>query len=93
MLSSNIVLIFFQSWQAKIVSPIQNGITYLKNKISGNDLFFTDIETLKRKNEELEKINSELEQKLRELEIIRTENETMKNYLQLTEKYQEYRKR
>lgn len=75
---------------SKIISPMQNGITYLKNKVSGNNLFFADIEQLKNTNEELEKQNSELEQKLRELEIIKTENETLKKYLELTEKYQNY---
>ena len=69
---------------SKIVSPIQNGITYLKNKIEGNDLFFADIEQLKKQN-------SEVEQKLRKLEIIKTENETLKKYLDLTEKYQDYK--
>lgn len=75
---------------SKIVSPIQNGITYIKNKVNGNDLFFADIEQLKNKNEELEKRNSELEQKIREFEIVKTENETLKKYLELTEKYQDY---
>lgn len=75
---------------SKIVSPIQNGITYLKNKVDGNDLFFANIEQLKKSNEELNKQNSELEQKLRELEIIKTENETLKKFLELTEKYKNY---
>ena len=71
--------------------PIQNGLTYLKNKISGNSTFFTDINNLQNENEELRQKNSELEQSLRELENIRTENETLKEYLNLTEKYGEYK--
>lgn len=70
--------------------PIQNGLTYLKNKISGNDTFFADIDNLQSENEELQKRNSELEQSLRELESIKAENETLKEYLNLTEKYGEY---
>ena len=70
--------------------PIQNGLTYLKNKISGNNTFFTDINNLQAENEELKQKNSELEQSLRELENIKTENETLKEYLNLTEKYGEY---
>ena len=31
----------------KLVMPIQNGLTYLKNKISVNDTFFEDINKLK----------------------------------------------
>ena len=61
------------------VMPIQNGLTYLKNKMSGNDSFFSDISKLQEENEELKKKNSELEQSLRELEIIKSENETLKN--------------
>ena len=31
---------------SKIISPIQNGITYLQNKISGNNAFFADLNEL-----------------------------------------------
>ena len=51
--------------------PVQNGLTYLKNKLSGNSTFFTDISNLKQENEKLQKKNSELEQSLRELENIK----------------------
>lgn len=72
------------------VMPIQNGFTYLKNKISGNNNFFADMDTLKNENEELKKKNSELEQSLRELEIIKAENETLKEYVNLKDKYKDY---
>ena len=72
------------------VMPIQNGFTYLKNKISGNDSFFADMDTLKTENEELKKKNSELEQSLRELEIIKAENDTLKEYVNLKDKYTDY---
>ncbi len=71
--------------------PIQNGLTYLKNKVSGNSTFFTDISNLKTENQQLKEQNSKLEQSLRELENIKTENETLKEYLGLTEKYGEYK--
>lgn len=70
--------------------PIQNGLTYLKNKIEGNDEFFSDVNNLKAENEELKKTNNELEQKLRELEILKAENATLKEYMKMTEKYPEY---
>ena len=73
-----------------IVMPIQSGLTYLKNKIAGNESFFTDMETLKAENETLKQKNSELEQSLRELEIIQSENETLKEYVNLKDKYPEY---
>ena len=81
---------FFENVASKLVMPVQNGLTYLKNKISGNSTFFTDINNLKEENEELKQKNSELEQSLRELENIKSENETLKEYLDLTEKYGEY---
>ena len=34
------------------VMPVQNGFTYLKNKISGNENFFADMDKLKAENEE-----------------------------------------
>ena len=61
---------FFENAATNLVMPIQNGLTYLKNKLSGNSTFFTDINNLKQENEELKQKNSELEQSLRELEKI-----------------------
>ena len=77
---------FFENVANKLVMPIQNGLTYLKNKVSGNSTFFTDISNLKTENQQLKEQNSKLEQSLRELENIKTENETLKEYLGLTEK-------
>lgn len=82
---------FFENIANKLVMPVQNGLTYLKNKVSGNSTFFTDINNLKTENQELKEKNSQLEQSLRELENIKTENETLKEYLGLTEKYGEYK--
>lgn len=76
---------------SKIISPVQNGITYLQNKISGNSAFFADMDQLKKENQELKQKNSELEQQLRELEIIKAENETLKQYGTLAEKYKSYK--
>lgn len=82
---------FFENAVSNLVMPIQNGLTYLKNKINGNNTFFSDIKNLKQENEQLKEKNEGLEQSLRELENIKTENETLKEYLNLTEKYGEYK--
>ena len=82
---------FFENAASNLVMPIQNGLTYLKNKLGGNGTFFTDINNLKEENEELKEKNSELEQSLRELENIKTQNETLKEYMELTEKYGDYK--
>lgn len=75
---------------SKLVMPIQNGLTYLKNKISGNDSFFEDINNLKAENERLTNENNELKESLRELEIIKAENATLREYNNMSEKYSEY---
>ena len=82
---------FFENVANKLVMPIQNGLTYLKNKVSGNSTFFTDISNLKTENQQLKEQNSKLEQSLRELEIIKSENETLKEYVNLKDKYLEYK--
>lgn len=73
-----------------IVMPIQNGLTYMKNKIAGNKSFSTDIKNLQNENEQLQQKNKELEQTVRELEILRSENATLKEYVSLKEKYGQY---
>ncbi len=82
---------FFENVASNLFMPIQNGLTYLKNKIGGNNAFFTDINNLKEENKKLKQKNNELEQSLRELENIKTQNETLKEYLDLAEKYGEYK--
>lgn len=82
---------FIENIVNKCIMPIQNGLTYAKNKLSGNESFFTDVNNLKTENEKLTQRNSELEQLLRELEKVKTENQTLKEYLNLTEKYGEYK--
>lgn len=81
---------YVESGIGKLVMPIQNGLTYLKNWISGNHDFFTDISNLSEENETLKQKNSELEQALRELEIIKSENATLKEYVNLKDKYTDY---
>lgn len=73
-----------------IISPIENGLTYLKNKIHNNNKFFEDIESLKQENKELKEKNSELELSLREYEIIKNENQQLKQELNLAEKYKDF---
>lgn len=89
--TKNTKLRFFENIASNIISPIQNSLIYLKNKINGNDAFFENIDKLKAENEELKKKNSQLEQSLRELEIIKSENETLKEYVELKDKYLEYK--
>lgn len=83
-------LSYIESLGNSIVAPIQNGLVHLKNRVQGNSAFFADLDNLKAENAELKKRNSELEQKVRELESIKAENTTMKEYMHLSEKYNNY---
>ena len=83
-------LSYIENLANKIVMPIQNGLTYVKNKLSGNSSFFINVNNLKEENENLQERNKQLEEKVRELETIKAENETLKQYVDLTEKYSEY---
>jgi len=76
---------------SKLVMPIQSGITYLKQKLSGNDNYLATMDYLKQENELLKQKNEELEEVLRNLEIIQAENSTLKEYLNLTEQYKSYK--
>lgn len=81
---------YFESAVVKLVTPIQNGLVYLKNKVEGNSSFFADLSNLKEENKKLKEENSNLEKSLRELEIIKAENASMKEDLNLKEKYTDY---
>lgn len=79
-----------ESFANNIVMPIENGLTYLKNKLNNNDKFFENIDNLKTENESLKQQKSELEKQLREFEVIKNENEQLKQQLNLAEKYGQY---
>ena len=86
----NSKLSYFENIANKVVMPVQNGLTYLKNKLNGNSAFFANVNNLKQENENLQKKNTELEEKSRELESIKAQNESLKQYLNLKEKYSDY---
>ena len=81
---------YVESAATKLIMPIQNGLVYLKNKLEGNNSFFTDISKLEEENKKLKEENSNLEKSLRELEVIKAENTTMKEYMNLSEKYSNF---
>ncbi len=88
--TENSNLSYIENIANKLVNPIQNGLTYVKNKVNGNSSFFSNINDIKNENENLKNKNNELEERLREFETIKAENQTLKEYLNLTEKYKDY---
>jgi len=83
-------LSYAEGFATSIIMPIQNAFTMLKHKVTGDTEFFTNLDTLKKENEELKKRNEELETQVRELEVLKAENSKLQEYANLTEKYQEY---
>lgn len=75
---------------SKILNPVQNALTYLKNKVEGNNDFFIQIEDLKKENEKLKSENQELQQNLKQLELVKSENITLKKYMNIAEQYNNY---
>ena len=82
---------YFESLGYKLSRPIQIGFLNIKNKISGNDKYFLTMDELRKENDKLKKENSELSENLREYEIIKSENESLKEKMNLTEKYLAYK--
>ena len=89
--TENSNLSYIENIANKLVNPIQNGLTYVKNKVNGNSSFFSNINDIKNENENLKNKNNELEERLREFETIKAENQTLKEYLDLTKKYTDYK--
>lgn len=82
---------FVENLGTKLVMPIQNGFTFLRNQINETTSNSSDINALREENEKLVARNKELEKSLKEIENIKTENETLKEYLGLTEKYSNFK--
>ena len=76
-----------QNALSKIIVPIQNGLTLLKNKIENNSDFFVELDEIKNENQRLKEENEELKEKINVLEA---ENNNYKNYLNLAEEYNDY---
>lgn len=74
----------------KLVMPIQNGLTYLKNKVAKNSTFFDDINNLKQENKDLKEQNQELLKQVSEMGTIKAENDTLREYANLSDKYTKY---
>ena len=81
---------YFESLASSVVNPVQKVFNDIKNKVQGNTSYFDDYETIKRENEELKIRNSELEENVRELEVLKADNKTLQEYMNLTQKYADY---
>ncbi|MCL2859939.1 MAG: rod shape-determining protein MreC [Oscillospiraceae bacterium] len=83
--------VFIGNAVSKIIVPIENGLTYLKNKIQGNDSFFAEVKNIKSENDELKQQNADLQQKNMEMDLLKAENANLKEYLNLADTYDQYK--
>lgn len=81
---------YIEGLAQKLVMPLQNGLTFLKNKIEGNSTFFEDINKLKEENKKLQEQKEELSKSLSELGIIKAENKILREYANLSDQYTKY---
>lgn len=82
---------FLENGITKIFTPVQNGFVFVKNKIKNNTQEISDIKSLKEENEKLKDENSKLKEKERELEVLKSENNSLKDHLNLKNKYPDYK--
>ena len=81
---------YIKSLSSKITAPVQTLFTNLKNKISGNEQYFKDMDELRAENDQLKQENSDLQEQLIEYSILKAENESLIEKMNLTEKYSQY---
>lgn len=81
---------YWGSIASSITAPFQTAFTNIKNQITGNDKYFATMDELKKENEKLTKENKKLSEQLIEYNVVKLENETLKEKMNLTEKYANY---
>lgn len=68
--------------------PIQNVVKWPFDRICGAVSFFVEMKNLGEENESLSKENIELKEQVRKLEVAGMENESLRDMLNLTKKYE-----
>jgi len=81
---------YFEMIASKTVTPIKNALTFLKNKLEGNEFFFQTIDELEEENANLKEENRKLKQKASELEVVKAENRALKEYANISDSFADY---
>ena len=84
--SSNI----FREVMSRGFLSVQNGFYAIKNNVFSSQSEKNDIKSLRENNTRLSQENSQLKEKLREYEVIKSENEKLKDFMNLKNKYSDY---
>lgn len=81
----------FEEIVSDIITVPQRIIVYIKNYFKEDkNIFFSNIATLKEKNDELKKENEELKNKMLDYEVILAENDVLKKHIKLADLYPNY---
>lgn len=79
---------FFEKCVNTVFLPIQRIVKWPFDKMSGAIDFFVEMKDLSDENKRLESENIELREKVRRLEVAGMENESLRDMLNLTKKYE-----
>lgn len=75
---------------ATVVSPFQKGASWVKNGIGNQIAFFSEMNSLEEKNEELMKENARLSNELSSLSQLREENERLRATLDFAQQNEQF---
>lgn len=79
---------FFEKCVNTVFLPVQKVVKWPFDKMSNSINFFVEMKDLSEENKRLETENIELREKVRKLEVAGMENESLRDMLNLTKKYE-----
>lgn len=82
--------LLLESLVSDMVSLPQRLYATAKAYVTSDDMYFADMETLKKENEELKKQIEELEKMAIDYEQVTAENDVMRSHLKLADRYKDY---
>ena len=82
---------FVNNGVSKIFLPTQKAFVFVKNKFTGKSQESNDIKKLQEDNSSLREENEKLKEQVRELEVVKADNNRLNDYLNLSNRYQEYK--
>lgn len=85
-------LFFFEKAVSYVYVPIQKGLSYIEYNISNTLLYFNNAKALSIENENLKNKIAQLEEENRSLISFAQENERLKEFLDISDKYDKYDK-
>ena len=79
----------FKNAVGTLLSPFERLATYVRGSLEGYGMYFRDMDELIRENEQLRAQLSELERKLNEYRLSKEENERLRDYIGLRDRFED----